>query len=38
METEGLSVICAGLGIIEEDEKGNRIGYSKGEQCLGKFR
>ncbi|KAH9677425.1 Timeless family protein [Citrus sinensis] len=33
METEGLSVICAGLGIIEEDEKGNRIGYSKGEQC-----
>ncbi|XP_057480402.1 uncharacterized protein LOC130767528 [Actinidia eriantha] len=31
---EGLSAICAGLGIIEEDEDGNRIGYTKGEYCL----
>lgn len=35
MDTEGLSVICAGLGIAEEDENGNRIGYIKGEYCLG---
>ncbi|CAI0449791.1 unnamed protein product, partial [Linum tenue] len=34
METQGLSLICAGLGIAEEDDDGNRIGYSKGEQCL----
>ncbi|KAJ4705908.1 Timeless protein [Melia azedarach] len=34
MEMESLSVICAGLGLVEEDERGNRIGYSKGEQCL----
>ncbi|KAF7821199.1 protein timeless-like protein isoform X1 [Senna tora] len=34
METEGLSVTCAGLGIIEEDENGNITGYSKGEYCL----
>ncbi|CAN1267612.1 Topoisomerase 1-associated factor 1, partial [Linum perenne] len=34
METEGLALICAGLGIVEEDDDGNRIGYSKGEQCL----
>nr|XP_016502517.1 PREDICTED: protein timeless homolog isoform X2 [Nicotiana tabacum] len=31
---EGLSTICAGLGIIEEDDDANRIGYSKGEYCL----
>ncbi|XP_060203765.1 uncharacterized protein LOC132632004 isoform X1 [Lycium barbarum] len=31
---EGLSIICAGLGIIEEDDDGNRIGYSTGEYCL----
>ncbi|KAL7003535.1 hypothetical protein U1Q18_004688 [Sarracenia purpurea var. burkii] len=31
---EGLSAICAGLGIIEEDENGNRIGYTKDEYCL----
>lgn len=35
MDMEGLSVICAGIGIAEEDENGNRIGYSKGEYCLG---
>lgn len=37
---EGLSSICGGLGIIEEDDDGNPIGYSKGEYCLGtvKFR
>ncbi|KAL5813132.1 hypothetical protein ACOSQ3_028082 [Xanthoceras sorbifolium] len=34
MDMEGLSVICAGLGIIDEDEGGNRIGYSTGEYCL----
>ncbi|XP_041011926.1 protein timeless homolog isoform X2 [Juglans microcarpa x Juglans regia] len=34
MDTEGLSIICAGLGIVEEDENGNRVGYSKGEYCL----
>ncbi|KAK6925919.1 Timeless, N-terminal [Dillenia turbinata] len=33
MDTEGLSVICSGLGIIEEDEEGNRIGYEKDEFC-----
>lgn len=31
-------MICAGLGIAEEDESGNRIGYSKGEYCLGILR
>ncbi|KAL5568467.1 hypothetical protein UlMin_025042 [Ulmus minor] len=34
MDMEGLSVICAGLGVAEEDLNGNRIGYSKGEYCL----
>ena len=29
MNTEGLSLICVGLGIAEEDDNGNRIGYSK---------
>lgn len=32
---EGLSSICAGLGILEEDDNGNPISYSKGEYCLG---
>ena len=36
MDMEGLSAICAGLGVVEEDRNGNRIGYSKGEYCLGK--
>ncbi|XP_021655710.2 uncharacterized protein LOC110646535 isoform X2 [Hevea brasiliensis] len=31
---EDLSLICSGLGVPEEDESGNRIGYSKGENCL----
>ncbi|KAJ8536836.1 hypothetical protein K7X08_035237 [Anisodus acutangulus] len=31
---EGLSTICSGLGIIQEDDDGNRIGYTKGEYCL----
>lgn len=35
MDTDGLSQICSGLGSIEEDDEGNRIGYSKGEYCLG---
>ena len=35
MEIDGLCVICAGLGIVEEDDNGNRIGYSKSEYCLG---
>ncbi|KAI5400283.1 uncharacterized protein LOC127091582 isoform X9 [Lathyrus oleraceus] len=34
MDTDGLSQICSGLGSIEEDDEGNRIGYSKGEYCL----
>ncbi|KAJ7974108.1 Timeless protein [Quillaja saponaria] len=34
MDMEGLSMICAGLGTVEEDENGNRVGYSKGEYCL----
>ncbi|TKY51371.1 timeless-like protein [Spatholobus suberectus] len=34
MDTEGLSLICAGLGTVEEDLEGNRIGYTKGEYCL----
>ncbi|XP_054820740.1 uncharacterized protein LOC129319668 isoform X2 [Prosopis cineraria] len=34
MEMEGLSLICAGLGVIEEDDNGNKIGYSKDEYCL----
>ncbi|XP_028798783.1 protein timeless homolog isoform X2 [Neltuma alba] len=34
MQMEGLSLICAGLGVIEEDKDGNRIGYSKDEYCL----
>ncbi|KAJ0098814.1 hypothetical protein Patl1_20274 [Pistacia atlantica] len=34
MDMEGLSVICAGLGMVEEDERGNRISYCKGEYCL----
>ncbi|GLT35849.1 hypothetical protein SLA2020_102660 [Shorea laevis] len=33
-ETEGLSFICNGLGIILEDDKGNRVGYDRGENCL----
>lgn len=32
---DGLSTICAGLGIVEEDDNGKRIGYAKGEYCLG---
>jgi len=35
MDTDGLSLICSGLGAIEEDDEGKRIGYSKGEYCLG---
>nr|KYP74825.1 Protein timeless isogeny [Cajanus cajan] len=34
MDTEGLSLICAGLGTEEQDLEGNRIGYTKGEYCL----
>ncbi|XP_073310909.1 uncharacterized protein [Primulina huaijiensis] len=30
---DGLSSICAGIGTLEEDENGNRIGYEKGEYC-----
>ncbi|PKA64246.1 hypothetical protein AXF42_Ash009466 [Apostasia shenzhenica] len=33
-DTEGLSIICAGLGIAEEDENGNVRGYAKTEHCL----
>ncbi|KAJ9565068.1 hypothetical protein OSB04_001034 [Centaurea solstitialis] len=31
---ENLSVVCGGLGIIEEDDDGNQIGYAPGEYCL----
>ncbi|XP_024963068.1 protein timeless homolog isoform X2 [Cynara cardunculus var. scolymus] len=31
---ENLSLVCGGLGIIEEDDDGNQIGYSTGEYCL----
>nr|XP_027189879.1 protein timeless homolog isoform X3 [Cicer arietinum] len=34
MDTDGLSLICSGLGAIEEDDQDNRIGYLKGEHCL----
>ncbi|KAL2995430.1 hypothetical protein AAZX31_10G215800 [Glycine max] len=34
MDTEGLSVICAGIGTIEADDEGNQIGYIKGQYCL----
>ncbi|XP_011076070.1 protein timeless homolog [Sesamum indicum] len=30
---DGLSSICAGLGTLEEDDNGKRIGYAKGEYC-----
>lgn len=35
MDMQGLSAICAGLGIVEEDENGSRVGYTKGQYCLG---
>lgn len=31
---ENLSFICGGLGVIEEDDDGNQIGYTPGEYCL----
>ncbi|XP_064992246.1 uncharacterized protein LOC135584632 isoform X1 [Musa acuminata AAA Group] len=34
MDTEGLSIICAGIGYADEDENGAIIGYAKGEYCL----
>ncbi|XP_057425130.1 uncharacterized protein LOC130718546 isoform X1 [Lotus japonicus] len=34
MDTEGLSLICCGLGVAAEDDDGNRIGYNKGAHCL----
>lgn len=30
-----LSSICAGLGSLEEDDNGKRIGYAKGQYCSG---
>ncbi|CAK7324064.1 unnamed protein product [Dovyalis caffra] len=33
MEMQGLAGICVGLGIPEEDDSGNRIGYTKGDNC-----
>ncbi|KAE8722683.1 Timeless family protein [Hibiscus syriacus] len=33
MDTEGLSGICASLGILEEDQTTNRMVYTKGEHC-----
>ncbi|KAJ4954853.1 hypothetical protein NE237_011636 [Protea cynaroides] len=34
MDLEGLSIICAGIGGIQEDENGLPIGYMPGELCL----
>ncbi|KAI3987920.1 hypothetical protein MKX01_021034 [Papaver californicum] len=34
MDLQGLSSICAGIGVIEEDDDGNWIGYTKNEFCL----
>ncbi|BFG23444.1 hypothetical protein CerSpe_097180 [Prunus speciosa] len=34
MDLQGLSAICSDLGIAEEDDNGNRIGYSKSKYCL----
>ncbi|GAB2227644.1 hypothetical protein Droror1_Dr00009471 [Drosera rotundifolia] len=35
MDLDGLSLICGGLGSIEEDETTrNHVGYTKGEHCL----
>ncbi|CAM8896515.1 unnamed protein product [Rhodiola kirilowii] len=34
MDLEGLSLVCAGLGVIEEDDAGNKIGYTKSPHCL----
>ncbi|XP_042394295.1 protein timeless homolog [Zingiber officinale] len=34
MDTEGLSIICAGIGCPEENENGALVGYTKGEYCL----
>ncbi|KAF5798186.1 hypothetical protein HanRHA438_Chr07g0300331 [Helianthus annuus] len=31
---ENLSIICGGLGTIEEDNDQNQIGYTPGEYCL----
>ncbi|KAJ8752854.1 hypothetical protein K2173_008589 [Erythroxylum novogranatense] len=38
MDTQGLSIVCAGLGVAGEEENGNQIGYCKGEQCLDNLR
>uniref|UniRef100_A0A7N0TEM8 Timeless N-terminal domain-containing protein n=1 Tax=Kalanchoe fedtschenkoi TaxID=63787 RepID=A0A7N0TEM8_KALFE len=34
MDLEGLSMICAGLGSTEEDDEGNKVGYTKSQHCL----
>ncbi|KAK8324273.1 hypothetical protein V6Z11_A12G291500 [Gossypium hirsutum] len=34
MDMEGLSSICASLGILEEDETTKQMVYTKGEHCL----
>ncbi|XP_021295364.1 protein timeless homolog isoform X3 [Herrania umbratica] len=34
MDMEGLSGICASLGILEEDQTTKQIVYTKGEHCL----
>ncbi|KAI0507977.1 hypothetical protein KFK09_014107 [Dendrobium nobile] len=34
MNTEGLCIICSGLGIADEDDNGNVRGYTKTEYCL----
>ena len=37
MDTEGLSITCAGLGSVENDEDGNTV-YVKEEFCSGIFK
>lgn len=37
MDLDGLSLVCAGFGSIEEDDDGNKIGYTKAPHCLGLF-
>ncbi|KAK8950331.1 hypothetical protein KSP40_PGU000037 [Platanthera guangdongensis] len=36
MSTEGLGILCSGLGIADEDDNGNVRDYRKTEYCLGR--
>lgn len=35
MDLRGLTGICTTLGVAEEDDNGDRIGYSPSETCSG---